>query len=757
MSSSIYAKLKRNGSKKPNERAMGFVTPKSDLSDFHYTRSWDQELTKTVYGYEVPVPDMPPKEHIVNHDRPIEEQIFRKTAFPKDFHKQTAEQQERFISREHHRRTHGLWFYIKGEPVYIPGLFYYFLNYWPLASGQPTRFHMGDWKFFMIWTLVVLDPTIFGLIVFKCRRIGDTEKGMCMMYEYATRVRNTINQMYDCRVEKDMLKTWKRLKTAHKRMPWYMRAVCTNDEPASSYEFRMSNRKVDLSNSSIGENGEFISDEYEFKGLDSELTYYTNEGGADGARVARAYIDEFGKYKQINPKELWGLMKKALMDDMTDEIIGKALFTSTIEDMKGGDTLETAKELWKDSNPDPEKLDPLGRTTSGLIRVVRGAVDRAPADRYGFVNEEEVISKIKARHQYLIDNKQWTTLIKEKRQDCLTIEDVFSNISKGSPFNLENISSRLLELESIPDNERKWVRGNFEWVDGISPIPGNPQNINKKCKVYFEPNDKGRWIVRWHPSDYNLKANSMAMMSKLPSPANTFEFSTGIDPVSYQENMTNKDDDKDKDDDVVKLKSKRSLSGLAVKRNLDPSIDDPNSEEMYNLEGLPIDGGRDFKTNRYCCVYLYRHDIASKNYEDWLKTVLYYGSDFLIEKNHSGGFNQWLELHGFSGYYNEGGSGVVNYKGQQETLGLTAGTKTVDMYFEAIAELTNKWHNTVDIPLIYSHLSTMEYENRGDHDLGVGIGFCELLSKKKQIEIALRDEYENKEEVEYFHEYEYDA
>lgn len=746
MGVAIYQKIKRK--KKENiVRSEGFETPKNDLSAYNYTRSWDQELTETIYGYEVPVPDMPPKEQIINYGKPIQEQVFRKTAFPKDFKSYTKVQQETFIEREHHRRKHGLWFYIKGKPVYIPGLFYYFMNYWPLATGQPTKFHMGDWKFFMIWMLVVMDPDIFGLIVFKCRRIGDTEKALCMMYEYSTRVRNTINQMYDCRVEDDMKKTWRRLKIAHKRMVWFMKPLCTNDDPSNMFEFRTPKRQINESNSYIDENGQIVLDEYEFRELDSDLSYYTNTGGADGARVGRAYIDEFGKFKQINPNSLWALMKKALMDDREGSLIGKALFTSTIEEMKGGDTLEVAKKLWKDSNPN--KLDNEGRTLTGLIRIVRGAVDREPADRWGYVDEEAVVKRIKDRHQFLIDNKQWVTLITERRQDCLTIQDVFSNISKGSPFNLENITTRTNELEAEPIQQ--WVKGNLEWVDGIKPVPGNPKNINKRCRVYFEPHDEGRWVVAWHPKDFNKMANGMETYVKMPTPLNTLDFSCGIDPVAYKENIDNKSDEDGRDADGVTSTKTRSLAGLAVKRNLDLYIDD-NKEELFDIEGNPIDGGRNFKTNRYCCVYLFRHDTPSMNYEDWLKTVIYYGTDFLIEKNHSAGFNQYLETMGFLGYYREGGSGISNYKGQQETSGLTATDKTVEAYFGAISELTNLWCNTIDIPLILEQLATMEYDTRGKHDLGVAVGFCELLASAKMQDIALQAEMENQEELEYFEE-----
>lgn len=741
----LIKKMKKNASNlikgietKKDIRESGFETPKNDLSAYSYTRTWEQELCTEVYGYEIPIPDMPPKKDIINYGRPISEQIFRKTAMPEDFHYMSEEDQEAFIQMEHHRRKEGLWFYIKGQPVYIPGLFYYFLNYWPLATGKPTRFHMGDWKFFMIWMYVVLTPTIFGLLVFKCRRIGDTEKALCMVYEYATRVKNTLNQLYDCRVEDDMKKTWKRLKIAHQRMVWYMKPVTKNDDPADTYEFRTPKRKVDTSNSYIDETGQLILTEYKYRELDSEIAYFTNEGGADGARVGRSYIDEFGKFNQINPDSLWGLMKKALEDDREGEIIGKGLFTSTIEEMKGGDTLKIAKKMWDES--DPSKLGPDGRTVSGLVRCVRGALDRAPTDKWGFVNEKEELEKIKKQQEFLIENKKWETLIKFKRQNCLNIQDVFSNISKGSPFSLTNINDRKNELEY--SDTQKWVRGDLKWVDGIKPLPGDPHKSNKKCKVYFVPDEEnGKWYISAHPDEFGLRKNSMDLYSLVPKPGNTSAFSTGIDPIAYKNNLEDKE--------------KISKSGLAVKRNLDPSID--SSFDMYDASGDPLDLGRNFKTNRYCCVYLYRHDQPSANFEDWLKTLIYYGSDFLIEKNHSAAFNTYLEMIGFSEYYYDGGSGLSNYRGKQETLGLTANEKSVEAYFAALAELCARWINTIDIPLILEQLATMEYETRGEHDLGVAVGFCELLASAKTQQIAAENEYQGQDDFEFTDENTYSA
>lgn len=712
--SNILAKKRTKKGIEQSKKSEVFRTPYNDLSQYRYTRTWEQGLTTEVYGYTVNLPDMPDKKDIVNYGRPISEQIFRKTKIPEGLHHMDEDEKEAFIEREHHRRLHGMWFYIKGEPIYIPGLFYYFMNYWVTQAGDETFFRIGDWKFFIIWMHVVLSDHIHGLVDFKCRRIGDTEKALCMVYEYASRVKNTINQMFDCRVETDIKETFARLKFAHQNMVWFMKPVAKDDDPGKTLDFRFPNKKIDVSNSYIDEKGVLKNFDYEYPQNGSKISYGTNPGEPDGKRIGRLYVDEFGKMNQVNPRELWKVGRKALDDDARGMIIGKGLFTSTIEDLEGGKALEMAKYFWK--NSDPSIVNDKGQTTTGLIRIIRSVLDREELDRWGFHKEDLILDKIKKQREFLTKNKNWSELIDYRRQNCLTIQDIFSNISKGSPFDIEKINSRHNELTF--DLTDGYVRGNLEWVDGIKPIAGDPMGTNKNCRVYFEPNDEGRWYISKHPKDYGLEENKQKSFARVPMPGNTRQFSCGIDPVSYKENLEN---------------DEKSLSGLSIKRNLDLRIDNPNNTDLFDVNGDPIDGGRFFKTNRYCCVYLYRHKNPNDNYDDWLKSVVYYGCDFLIEKNHSGGFYSYLDTLGFIEYYMDK-SGIANYKGQQEKLGYTATEKAVETYFSAIGSLVSQYWNTIDIPLITEQLQTMEYDTRTKHDLGVSIGFCEVAANSKLVE-----------------------
>lgn len=675
--------------------------------------TWDNPIIREVYGYNVQIPDMPPLEDMVNFGLDVHDQVFCRTLIPDDLQLWDQEEMEEFIEREHHRRYHGMWYLIKGEPLYIPGTMYFFMNYWTLETGQKALYRFTDLKFFWIWMHTVRTPTIFGLIVFKCRRIGDTEKSLCMMYEYASRVRNTYNAMQDARTVDDIIATYNRMIFAHEKMIWYMKPINRGStSPKKGLEFKYPERKS-TTGSHINSKGKLKGEgdrDFEFDSLNSEIHYYPSKPeSGDGKRHGRYYLDEFGKKKMLDALEAWKFVKKSLRDEIFNEMAGKGLFTSTIEEMKDGESLKISKKLYNDS--DPNNLNNDGETITGLIRIVRGALERGTPDRWGYCDEEAILAKIQEDRKFLIEQKKWKDLITHQRQNCIDIKDVFTNVSDGSNFNVENLTMRQhrLEYEIRP---QRWVRGNFEWVNGVMPIIGNPKNINKRCRVYFVPNPDGRFYVTDFPDKWNLKANAMDQYSLKAKPYNIHAFAMGIDPVSQK--------------DVVDVEE-QSLSAFTIKRLFDPTYDSGKFDE----KGDPINFGEDFITNRYCCVYLFRHLDPADNYMDWLKAMIFYGTDFLIEKNKGDSFLLWMESYGFENYYMDLNSKIKNYQGKTEVHGLSASEKTVESYFSLLTTISEKWYNTIDIPIICDDMKSTTIGNQTKHDLTVSAGFCEIAAQNK--------------------------
>jgi hypothetical protein len=707
------------------KKAKIFQSPVTDLSNVPvYSMSWDKPVYRDVYGYQVQMPDMPPKKEIVNYGLPLNEQVFRRTLIPEDLKMWPEDEMDAFIAREHHRRYHGMWYYIKGEPLYIPGTMYFFMNYWVMETGKQPIYRFTDLKFFWIWMHVVRSPKIYGLAVFKCRRIGDTEKSLCMIYEYASRVRNTLNAMQDARTELDVEKAYRRLINAHNHMIWYMKPINRGStNPKKSLEFTYPEKKSTINSNISKQDGLLmgVDDDFEYPAIGSEVLYYPSKPeSGDGKRHGRYYCDEFGKKKMLDALAAWGFVKKSLRDEIYNEMAGKGLFTSTIEEMKDGESLKISKKLWNDS--DPNNLNDRGETITGLIRIVRGALERGSPDRWGYCDEEGILKSIKQEQEFLVKQKKWTDLIQHKRQNCIDISDIFSNISDGSAFNIETLTMRQHRLEyEIKPNP--WIRGNFEFKNNIVPVLGNPNNVNKKCRVEFIPCDDGRFYVSGYPDKWGLKDNAMDSYSFLPKPRNIHAFAMGIDPVSQKD---------------VLDESEMSLSAFTIKRLFDPVFDGSKFDERGN----PIDFGENFATNRYCCIYLYRHMNPEDNYMDWLKAMIFYGTDFLIEKNKGDAFLLWMESYGFDGYYQDLGNTVRNYSGKTEKHGLSASEKTINTYFNLLRTISDKWYNTIDFPLLCDDMRSTSMGNQTKHDLTVSAGYCEIAAQNKTyVNEVAKDEF----------------
>lgn len=679
-----------------------------------YTREFGPKSKHTtVYDYDVQLPIEPPDYECINYRMPIDDQIFRHTYIPDDLEYWEESEREYFVSNEHHRRREGVWIFIKGKKLYIPGIFYYYLNYWTSKKFGKITFLYTDLEFFLVWMHCVRDPKCYGLIDFKCRQIGDTEKVICILYEYASRVRRQICAMQSAINETHVKSTYRRLIHAHSKMVWFMKPINKGvDNPEGGLQFmypsdQVTNKKIQSQNKY---NGTVVSNNkhYAHQALDSEVQYGPTEAlHFDGGTYGRWYLDEFGKAHKMNPIEALGVIKPAIFNEMFGKMVGKIIMTSTVEEGKSGDSLKWSKDLWNKS--DPKVRNENGETLSGLYRIFRSSLDRGTPDKWGFPMREEAKAKIEATTRGLLMAGDMKGLIKYKRKNPVTISDVFMSTQDESQFDVEKLAERQYYLEFMVKVPTA-VRGNLKWKDNV-----------KDSEVIWEPNSNGRWLISKHPENYGLESNAKATGVIMPKPANTHAICMGVDPYDQKSVLT---------DDP-------SLGGICVKRKLDEFLDGDTSKyhqqdvpESGIRAGDPMDGGRDFLTNRIIATYLFRQNDPNDFYEDVLMTAVYFGTDFLPEKNRSGGLLTYIELRKHHLYLMERpklGS-TTNAKGQVEQHGITANEDTIDTYFSYIQTVSAKWWNTIDHPDILEQWLSMNYKNKGEKDLGVAGGWCEVAS-----------------------------
>lgn len=686
----------------------------------------DSPVYVDVYGYNVQLPNPPPDHECINYGLPEDEQFFRKTHVPSGLNYWSREDQDAFTEREHSRRRNGVWIFIKGKKYYLPGVFYFFLNYWKLKSGEEVIFRITDLHFFLMWMHCQRDPLCLGLIDFKCRQIGDTEKVLCIIYEFSTRYRNVKCAMQSIN-ETHIKKTYQRLTYAHDKMSFFMKAINKgSDKPDAALEFSKPTQNVSVKKQKEQSklqgtvNAENL--DYEFLPLESEIQYGpSDEHHFDGQTWNIYYMDEFGKMERMDPVKAWNVIKPAMVSRILDKILGKAIFTSTVEELKSGKSLKWAKRLWRDS--DPSKRIGTGRTQNGLYRIFRSALDRAPVDKFGFPKVAEEIAKIKAEMNGFLENRDMKGLIEYRRKNPITIDDVFLSAENESTFHIENLAARQLHIlgeeyvKIAVRSKRYAVRGNLKWKDG-----------KRDTEVVWEPNPNGRWFISQHPSDHKFENNAMIEQSIMPKPANIQHYCGGVDP--YDQKTTIEED--------------LSFGGIVVRRKYDSNYDGAK----WDSEGKPLDGGADWETDRVVCDYLYRWKNPNDFYEDIILTFVYYGTQFLFEKNKGGGLESYITTRGYGLYIQEQPQHTRSKKAQtQELVGITATENSVNEVFELIQTETCDRCNTIHHPRYIEQLLRMNWENRGENDIGMAGGWA-LVSAKRVV--AKRKTEEDRKKVRHY-------
>lgn len=440
----------------------------------------------------------------------------------------------------------------------------------------------------------------------------------------------------------------------------------------------------------------------------------------------------------FDPAKLLRVYQPAINHRLTGRQVGKIIMTSTVEEMKSGKSLKWAWKLWDQAKP---IMKPTGMTSlNKMRRIFRSALDRAPVNRFGKPKREEEKKWIVEKSKEYLENGDMMGKLEHERSNPLTIQQVFSSANDESQFDIDKLAKRQHYLHSDEyENPRKgnknikpWVRGNLRWKDD-----------NKESgEAVWEPNSKGRWLISQHPKDFGFKENNRIEGVYRAKPANAHAFRCGIDP--YEQKKLVSDD--------------WSLGGICVKRVLDPLIDGKEdryykfTDESRGIQaGDPVDGGLHFITNRICCTYLYRHPDPEDFYEDCILTCLYYGTEFLPEKNKANGLLKHFDDRKYDLYKMDGVQLTKNVKGKSEEGGVTATEKTIDEYFTHLMTLSCKWANTIDHPDVLEQMLTMNWNNRTLKDLGVAVGWCEYACK---VPIHYRKKTEEQKSSTYYYEQE---
>ncbi len=356
------------------------------------------------------------------------------------------ERLEDFKRQEWDRRLNGVWFYNKGIPVYITGLYYFYLAWWHIDIGRP-KFRIPDLEKFYFLQYCIEDPKCMGMLEVTKRRFGKSFVAGLFITEYVSRTKMAFGGVQS-KTGKDASKFFsKTVVNPFRRLPKFFRPeydMSLGVNPKSEMRFQKTNVRGKKAESSV--------DKDELGGgIDHQPS---DKVAYDGQKLHRYVGDEVGKTVETDVYERHEVIRYCLMDD-EGNVIGKALLTTTVEkiDSDKNGVQDAFKLLWAES--DQKERGENGMTKSGLYRFFMSAKRTRYIDKYGYPDEEKTLHAITIDREAVKNNPR--SLNTRIRKEPLTIDEAFIEDADNCIFNMTNIIEREAQLQESPVYKREII------------------------------------------------------------------------------------------------------------------------------------------------------------------------------------------------------------------------------------------------------------------------------------------------------------
>jgi hypothetical protein len=491
------------------------------------------------------------------------------------------------IETEFERREKGFWFINNGNPTYITGTHYMYLQWTKIDIGLPD-FRESNRIFYIFWEACKADSRAFGMCYLKNRRSGFSFMSSAEVSNTGTIVRDSrIGIMSKTGSDAKKMFTDKVVPIV-RNYPFFFKPIQDGmDNPKTELAFRVPASKITRKNMD-----EERDDDIE--GLDTTIDWKnTADNSYDGEKLLLLVEDEAGKIeKPENILNGWRVRKTCLR--LGSRIIGKCMMGSTSNALsKGG---ENFKKLFYDS--DPTKRSANGQTKSGLYSLfipmewnMEGFIDEYGWPVFddpkkpimGIDGEEITMGVITYWNNEVAAMKSDSDALNEYyRQFPRTESHAFRDESKSSLFNLTKIYQQI-DYNDAMIKDRVLTTGYFHWKNG-----------EKDTEVIWTPDPKGRFIVSWIP-DAKMRNNVVKKDGKF-YPGNKDIGVFGCDPYDIS-------------GVVGGGGSAGALHGIT----------------NFHMESAP--------TNHFFLEYIARPQTAEIFFEDVLMACFFYGMPILVENN----------------------------------------------------------------------------------------------------------------------------
>lgn len=436
-----------------------------------------------------------------------------------------------FIDADFKRIEDGDFFVLDGEPCYIPGGYYFFLQWYFLPEdGMYPQFRMPQRDYFIWLEACYADNRCVGSLLLKSRRSAFTVTTSSEILRDAIRHYNSYYPIM-ADVEKHARKIFANyIVNPFNSFPKHLQPQRVGEvTPKKELIFDAPKRKI-TTNSKVST---------EADGLVTSIEYTaTTLNAYDSTRPRLSFNDEIGK-PEIDIIEWWAVHKKCHLEGR--KLKGKAICGSTANPPhKGGKAYE---QLYQNSKLSTRGSS--GFTKSGLysIFIPGDFAQTGFFDQWGYVvyhNTTEPILRDDGEYQTqgskeFLDEKEAQNAdnIKsynyEKRQDPRVDTDPFLDENMTNTFATAGLANLINLLKSDFSKTDKFktevFRFNLSWKNGI-----------KDCgEVELNPSANGRWEIYAPdglipiPKEFRNKSE---MRNGRKSPINGHLAGLGVDPYT---------------------------------------------------------------------------------------------------------------------------------------------------------------------------------------------------------------------------------
>ena len=570
-----------------------------------------------IQGLRIAIPSAP--KDIFTRSKDIEKQYWeshevpafiKKTQSVYQFNETNSEsvklQWSDYINEEFDRRDDGYWFMNKGEPTYVTGSHYMYLQ-WTKTDAELVEYRKSNQLFFYFWEACKADNRCYGMCYLKNRRSGFSFMASAETVNLATITKDSRYGILS-KTGDDAKKLFvDKVVPIANNYPFFFKPIQDGQEkPKTELSYKKPSKKL---TSKALKN--FKEDDGLGEGLDTSIDWKTTgDYSYDGEKLKLLLHDESGKWdKDKDIKKNWRVTKTCLR--LGRRIIGKCMMGSTAGALDSGG--EQYKDIYWDSNLLTTQRNDNGQTPTGLYSLFipmewnyEGYIDKygdpvfndpeTPIeDIWGDTIKKGVISYWRAEVAGLKHDSD--SLNAYYRQFPMSENHAFRDESENSLFNLVKLNDQIDYNEDLY-RDNIIARGNFGWV-----------NDERFGTVTFYPNKDGRFhITKVLPPSLQ---NNVVIKDGLKCPGNEHIGSFGCDPYDIS--------------GTVGKGSNGALHGLS----------------KYHMEEFP--------TNQFFLEYISRPATADIFYEDMLMAIVFYGMPVLVENNRPG-FLKYLARNGYRGF-----------------------------------------------------------------------------------------------------------